>query len=301
MRRLNIKHLLIVILIPLIIVVGTLIFIFYPRVSDTKKDYEATYTIDYSDINAMDLSLYSRSYLLIRLNDYKALYGEKYDSVIYPASLTKVLAMDTCVNRFSDLSDTSYVSQEQYDRLIVQNASVAGLTPYKKYTLKDLLYYLVLPSGADAAEALSNYFDDHGMNLIEEMNKRCDELGLSNSHFTNPTGLHDDNMYTTLKDLSLIYIDALKNPVSKEVLKTSVSPEYGLYSTTYPLVSRDDDVTFYGGKTGYTEEANQNIITFYETGNRSYILLLVGAPGNPGRGEHFHFDDVNKIIDYLYN
>ena len=300
MRKLNIKHLLIIILIPLI-VIGTLVFIFYPRVSETKKDYEVTYTIDYSDINAMDLSLYSRSYLLIRLNDYKALYGEKYDNVIYPASLTKVLAMDTCVNRFPDLTDTSYVSQEQYNNLIEQNASLAGLVPYKEYTLKDLLYYLVLPSGADAAEAISNYFNDHGMDLVEEMNKRCEELGLTNSHFTNPTGLHDENMYTTLKDLSLIYIDALKNDEAKAILKTTYSSEYGLYSTTYPLVSRNDGVTVFGGKTGYTDEAHQNIIVFYEVDNRSYILLLAGAPGNPGRGEHFHYDDVNSIIEYLYN
>lgn len=300
MRRLNVKHLLILLLIP-IILIGVIVFIFFPRVSDTKKDYVVTYNIDYSDIDELDLSLYSRSYLLIRLNDFKALYGEKYDNVIYPASLTKVLAMDTCVNRFSDLMDTSYVSQEQYNNLIEQNASLAGLVPFKEYTLKDLLYYLVLPSGADAAEAISNYFKDNGMDLVEEMNKRCEELGLSNSHFTNPTGLHDDDMYTTLKDLSLIYIDALKNPTSKEVLKTTISPEYGLYSTTYPLVSRNDGVIFYGGKTGYTDEAHQNIIVFYDIDDRSYILLLAGAPGNPGRGEHYHYDDVNSIIEYLYN
>ena len=300
MRRLNVKHLLILLLIPLILI-GTIIFVFFPRVSDTKKDYVVTYNIDYSDIDALDLSLYSRSYLLIRLNDYKALYGEKYDKVIYPASLTKVLAMDTCVNRFSDLSDTSYVTQEQYNNLIEQNASLAGLSPFKKYTLKDLLYYLVLPSGADAAEALSNYFKDNDMDLVEEMNKRCEELGLTNSHFTNPTGLHDDNMYTTLKDLSLIYIDALKNDTAKEILKTTYSDEYGLFSTTYPLVNRKDEVIFYGGKTGYTDEAHQNIIVFYEAEDRSYILLLAGAPGNPSLGEHFHYDDVNSIVEYLYN
>lgn len=301
MRKLNVKHLLILILVPLILVAGLLTLILYPRVKETKKDYVATYNIDYSDINALDVDIHSKAYLLIRLNDFKALYGEKYDSVIYPASLAKVMTLDTCVNRFNDLDATSHVTQEQYNNLIEQNASLAGIIPYKEYSLKDLLYYLVLPSGADAAEAISNYFEDNGMNLVDEMNKRAEELGLSNSHFTNPTGLHDDNMYTNLKDLSIIYIDAIKNDVAKEILKTTYSKEYRLYSTIYSLSNRNDDIEVFGGKTGFTDEAHQNIIIFYEADNRSYILLLAGANGDPGKGEHFHYDDANKILDYLYN
>ena len=66
-------------------------------------------------------------------------------------------------------------------------------------------------------------------------------------------------------------------------------------------LDREDNVKVYGGKTGYTLEAGMNIMVLYEVDNRSYILLLAGAPGNPGRGEHFHYDDVNSIIEYLYN
>lgn len=300
MRRLNIKHLLIIIIVPLLII-GILVYLLLPRVSDTNNDYVVEYNIDYSYIDTLDINLHSKSYLLIRLNDYKALYGEKYDSLIYPASLTKVLTLDTCVNRFDNLDDTSFFTQEQYNDLIEQNASLAGLIAYKEYSLRDLLYYLVLPSGADAACALSNYFEDHNMNLIEEMNKRCAELGLQNSNFTNPTGLHNDNMYTTLKDLAIIYLDTIKNDTAKSILKTNYSKEYSLYSTTYPLSNRTDGVIVYGGKTGYTEEAHQNIIVFYEADNRSYMLLLAGAAGNPGLGEHFHIDDANLIFDYLYN
>lgn len=300
-RRVNKKHLLIVILVPLIFIGLIVMGIIISNNADTKNEYTVTYDIDYSEIETLDIDLHSKSYLLIRLNDLKALYGEKYNSVIYPASLTKVLTMDTCVNRANSLEETSYVTQDQYNSLISENASLAGLIPFKEYSLKDLLYYLVLPSGADAGEAISNYFESKGMDLVDEMNKRCSELGLENSHFTNPTGLHNDNMYTTLKDLSLIYFDAIKNDIAKDILKTSYSEEYRLYSTVYPLSNRSDGIVVFGGKTGFTDEAHQNIIVFFEAKNRSYMLLLAGAPGNPGLGEHYHFDDVNLILDYLYN
>lgn len=257
--------------------------------------------INYNSIDELDINLYSRAYLLIRLNDYKALYGEKYDSTIYPASLTKVLTMDTLLSCFSDLGDVSSISQDQYNNLIYENASVAGLVPYRDYSLYDLLYFLILPSGADAAVAISNYFESKGLNLVDEMNKRCEALGLKDSHFTNPTGLHDDDMYTTLKDLSIIYIDCLKYEEGKRVLKTSNLKDYNLYSTLYPLTNRSDNIIVYGGKTGYTDEAHQNIIVFYEANNRSYILLLAGAQGDSSEGSSFHIKDVNTIIDYLYN
>ena len=296
------RRLIILVIILLALLTGVFFYIKYRLENgDTKKDYVVSRNIDYSGIDELDVDLYSRAYLLIRLNDLKALYGEKYDNVLYPASLTKVLTMDTLLYNFSDLYDTSSLTQEQYNNLIYENASIAGLVPYKEYSLHDLLYYLVLPSGADAAVAIENYFESKGMNLVDEMNKRCVALNLSNSQFTNPTGLHDDLMYTTLKDLSLIYLDALKYDVGKDILKTTYSSEFNLYSTLYSLSNRNDNINIFGGKTGYTEEANQNIIIFYEADNRSYILLMAGASGNEGARGNYHFKDANIVLDYLYN
>lgn len=292
---------LIILLILLFVLVLSFLFIFIFKEDDSIEEFIVDNNIDYSRIDELDIDLYSRAYLLIRLNDGKALYGDKYDSVIYPASLTKVLTMNTLLSCFSDLDDVSSFSTSQYYELINENASMGGLVPEKMYSLNDLLYYLILPSGADAALAISNYFDSKGLNLVDEMNKRCEELHLSSSFFTNPTGLHDDNMYTSLKDLSLIYIDTLKYDVGKKVLKTAYNSDFDLYSTLFSITNRDDNIVIFGGKTGYTDEAHQNIIIFYEADNRSYILLLANADGNASNGTHYHFEDVNTILDYLYN
>lgn len=296
----NKKYILLVVLVLFIVSVPFIIINNIP--SKEIEEIEIDNSIDYSEIETLNLDLHSKGYLLIRLNDFKALYGEKYDRIMYPASLTKVVTMNTVLNTVKNLDDTSYFTKEQYTELIKQNASVAGLTPNANYSIKDLLYYLILPSGADAAIALENYFQKNGLNLIDEMNKRCSELGLEKSHFTNSTGLHDDNLYTTLKDLSIVYIDTLNNNLGKQILKTTYSSQLDLYSSFYSFTTnRDDDILIYGGKTGYTDESRQDIIIFYEADNRSYILLLYGADGNPGRGEKYHFDDANMILDYLYN
>ena len=272
--------------------------------SDFSIDSLSINEIDYSDVKKLDLDLYSNGYLLIRLNDFKVLYGDKYDDMFYPASLTKILTMDGVLHSCSDFeNETSSFSYEQREALIEADASLAYLDANEEYSIKDLLYALVLPSGADAAEALNNYIvNKTGLSLVEEMNEICKEINLTSSHFTNTTGLHDDMLYTSLSDYAKIVIDVLNNSVGKEVLKTM---EHELEDGTKVKsslisLSKRSDIKTYGGKTGYTLEAGMNICVLYEAGNRSYLLVLKNAEGSPYVKQK-HIEDVNKIYDYLYN
>ena len=258
---------------------------------------------DYSEMKMLDIDLYSNAYMLIRLNDFHVLYGKNINSRIYPASLTKIVTMDTVLNNVNDLSDTSSYTYDDYYELIDANASVAGLEINEEYPIRELLYALVLPSGADAGRALENYFKAHGRDLVEEMNVLVNRLGLEDSHFTNTAGLHDDDLYTCLDDYARIVVDTLLNDDGKAVLKCF---RYELEDGTVlrsTLESLNDigNVTVYGGKTGFTGEAGENIMVLYSHDDRSYLLILAGAPGNPYAGQLYHFNDVNNIIEYLYN
>lgn len=258
--------------------------------------------LDYSEAKKLDIDLYSKEYLLIRLNDFKVLYASDNEKVIYPASLTKVLTMDSLLDICKDTNETSYLTSQQWNELIEENASLAGLIPDKDYSINELLYALILPSGGDAAVALNNYASNKGKDLIELMNNKCSELGLLNSHFTNETGLHDDNLYTTLDDYARIVIDTLKNTDAKQVLKTQNYIQDGTvkHSSLKDLFNREDNIIVYGGKTGYTPEAGMNIMTLYEANNRSYLLILANAEGSPYRDGQKHIDDVNRIFEALY-
>ena len=259
--------------------------------------------LNYDDVEEFDLDLYSKSYMLIRLNDFKVLYGKNLDSKFYPASLTKVLTLDAVVNNVDDLSASSYLTSADYDSLISKNASLAYLSVEKDYTIKDLLYALVLPSGGDSAVALENYFSKNNKDLVSLLNERCAYLGLNNSHFTNTTGLHDDNLYTSLNDYAKIVIDCLNNDIAKGVLKSfsyTLSDGLTVKSTLRSLENSVEGVEIYGGKTGFTGEAGENIAVLFACGDRSYLLILTGALGNPyNSGENYHILDTISVLEYL--
>ena len=73
------------------------------------------------------------------------------------------------------------------------------------------------------------------------------------------------------------------------------------FNSTLKALKRDDNIKTYGGKTGFTGEAGENIMILYSCDNRSYMLILANADGNPYLGQNYHFNDVNKIFNYLYN
>ena len=306
-RKLKIGRLIFVIVVLISLI--SILVISIKHLFNDANDYSFNYedlninVINYDDMKEFDFSLYSKSYLLMRLNDFKVLYGKNIDEAFYPASLTKVVTLDTVVSKINDYNEVSSFSYEDYIKLINDNASLAYLKVDKEYSIEELLYGLVLPSGADAGQAIDNYFNNHDLDLVDEMNKKVASLGLTSSHFTNYAGLHDDELYTTLNDYSRIVIDTLLNAEAKKVLKTF---DYQLKDGTVLKSSlrslqRDDEIITYGGKTGYTDEAGENILVFYSYQNRSYMLILANAPSNPYIGQRYHFDDVNKIFNNLYN
>ena len=160
--------------------------------------------LDYSEMKEFDFDLHSQGYMLVRINDFKVLYGKNLEEQFYPASLTKVVTLDTVINDEIDLNDTSYITSDDYNNLIDADASLAGLKVNYDYSISDLLYALILPSGGDAALALENYYTNNDMNLVDDMGKLSEKLNLENSSFINTTGLHQGNLYTTLNDYSKV-------------------------------------------------------------------------------------------------
>lgn len=264
-------------------------------------NYDDIHEIDYSSAKTFDFDIRSNEYMLVNLSEFKVEYCKDNDLRIYPASLTKLMTLDTVLNTFDDLSATSSISNEQIIDLINQDASLASLQADYEYTLYDLLYGLMLPSGADAAIALENYFIENNLNLMEQMKLQLDKLNCNDTNFVNSTGLHDDNHYTTLNDLLKILLDVLSFESGRTILETVnyLSEDHILFRSALQLINVDG-VKVLGGKTGYTDESGQSVIVLYKANNRSYALLLANAMADSYYKQRYHIDDAMEIMNQLY-
>ena len=102
----------------------------------------------------------------------------------------------------------------------MQNASMAGFLPGEKVKVIDLLYGNILPSGGECSIALAEQISGTEQKFAELMNKKAQELGMNNTHFTNATGLHDESHYSTVRDLSILLQYALKNETFHKIFQT---------------------------------------------------------------------------------
>ena len=269
---------------------------------------EDVLVLDTSNINQIkdrseefDFRIHSNAYMLVDLSNFIVQYKYRADNKIYPASLTKVVTLDVVLNLAESLDDLSYVTYNQVEALIREDASLAYIQRDYEYTLRDLLYALILPSGADGAVALENYFTDRGMDLVEEMNRQCEKLGCSNSHFVNTTGLHENDHYTSLSDLFLVVMDVLKFEEGRQIMESLYHTlEDGTKLATSVRVAQNSKTKVLGGKTGYTPEAGQNLIVLYKSKGRSYVLLIANAYGSYINDEYWHFEDAFNIFEHLY-
>ena len=215
----------------------------------------------------LDLELYSSSALLIDLQSGTVLAEKAPDEKIYPASMTKVMTLLVAAENLPDLDETFTMTQAIIDPLYLAGASMAGFVDGETVTMRDLLYGAVVPSGAEATEALAQAVAGSEEAFVSMMNEKAAALGLQNTHFMNTSGLHDENHYSTVREIALILQAALQNETCAEVLsaenyragKTEQHPD-GLAMTNKFLYRVHHEYDLGGAeitaaKTGYTAEA----------------------------------------------
>ena len=216
----------------------------------------------------------------------------------YPASTTKIMTLLVAVERIDDLSDTFTMTLSITDPMFEAGASVAGFLNGEVITMKDMLYGLILPSGADAALGLATKIAGSEENFVKLMNKKVKELGLKNTNFANVTGLHDKNNYSTAYDMAIILDAALQNELCREVLSTyqyttastKEHPQGILLSSTlfsWMYGTEPETATILGGKTGFVNESGYCIAS-YGKANDTENEYIVVTLGNSGRWPAFY-------------
>ena len=162
---------------------------------------------------ALDIS--SKNAVLYNLNDDNIIYEVNKDERVSIASMTKIMTCLVALEKINNPKDKVVMTTSMFYRLAEENASVAGFYIGEEVTYEDLLYGLMLPSGADAAQALAISLYGSVDKFVDRMNEKAKELGLKNTHFVNPTGLDIKGHYSSVDDVAIILKEALKNDTFK--------------------------------------------------------------------------------------
>lgn len=245
------------------------------------------------DINA-------ESALLIDNKTNKVLYSKDMNRKMFPASTTKILTAILVLENHS--LDEKVTASYNAVMTIPSGYSTAGIQIDEVLTVEQLLELLLVHSANDAANVLAEYTGGSIDSFVAMMNTKINELGLSDTHFTNPYGLQDNNHYTTAHDLAIIMQYCLKNDDFRKIagqascaIPSTNKSEPRKYSSTNELLIAGNS-NYYpnliAGKTGYTSEAGECLVSAAYNDN----LELVGVILNSNN----RFKDTRSLYNYGY-
>lgn len=260
-------------------------------------------------------SLHSSYVILMDVETGQVLTQKNGEEQMYPASMTKLMAALVAVERTEDWNTTVEVPYEIFSRLYLEHASLAGFEPEEKVMPKELLYGMLLSSGAECCTTYALWLAGNEDTFVEWMNLKAAELGMDNTHFTNTTGLHDENHYSTAEDMAILLYHCIQDETIRSILQveayqtaaTAQHPQgLTLESTLFQTIngskaltqklktSQTKGVMLLGGKTGYTSQAGMCLASFASVGGREYILVTAKAEGNHYT-EPFHIEDALSV------
>ena len=166
----------------------------------------------------LDLQLYSENAILIDRETGTVLAEKNPDAKIYPASMTKVMTALVACEQMPDWDATFSMTQEIIDPFYLADATLAGFVHGEQVSMMDLIYGAILPSGAEATEALARVVAGSEEAFTERMNEKAKELGLTQTHFVDASGLHNEEHYTTVREMAVIMEAAMQNERCREAL-----------------------------------------------------------------------------------
>ena len=246
-------------------------------------------------------SLHSKYYGVYDLTDDKMLFSLNSDVKTEIASLTKIMTVLVAIENVSDLDESVTITSKILNT-VSWDASVAGLEVGDVVTYRDLLYAAMLPSGADATNALAISIAGSIDGYVELMNAKAKSLGLNSTHYENVTGLDEDNHYSSVDDVTELLKYSLNNEIFKEIYTTrnytltnglKVSASINFYNKVMGL----DTSLILGSKTGFTDDAGYCISIYFKSDDHDLIAVTLNA--TRVNDNYYNVKDAVDIVDFV--
>lgn len=270
----------------------------------------------------LDVDVSAEGAILVNAKTGVILFEKNARAKFHPASITKAAtawwALSTNKERLDETiaasqEAVSSVSEEAIRRSnytmpswwVELGSSHVGIKKGEELTLKDLLYGMMLRSGNDAANVIAQYVGGSIPNFIEDLNNAMHSIGMNDTNFTNPHGLHNPKHITTPYDMSILARAALQDETFREIVST--------VSYTRPKTDKNESTTWVqtnqllrkgkyyypkaiGIKTGYHSIAQHNLIAAAEDNGRILVAILMKAPERGGM-----FQDAKLLFETAFN
>lgn len=250
------------------------------------------------------LEINSKHAILYNLNEDKIIFEKNSNEITSIASLTKIMTTIVAIENIENLDAKVTITERDFNGLY--DASLAGFEVGDEVTYRDLLYGTMLPSGAEASQALANNISGSVNVFAGLMNEKAKELGMKNTHFINTSGLDINNHYSTVYDVALLLKYCLNNKTFKTIFestsyKTS-NGELTLYSTfRYTAIKYNYKSDYIlGAKTGYTDDAGKCLASIAYDQNNDILYLLVTTGANTSTDDAYHIKDATNIYTYYF-
>lgn len=221
----------------------------------------------------------SKNIILYNLDDKSIIYEKDSDEEVEIASLTKIMTTLVAIENIDNLEKKVVITSEVFRG--ISDYSQAGLSVGDKVTVKDLLYGIMLPSGADCVRALIlNNFKGND-EFVKLMNDKAYEIGLKDTKFDNAIGMDSDDNYSTASDMAKLLMYAMDNETFRTIFTTKSytmsSINLKLSSTLISYAKRLDTSHILGAKSGFTDGAGLCLSSVAKFNNINYLLIVLGA------------------------
>ncbi|HEX6594570.1 MAG TPA: D-alanyl-D-alanine carboxypeptidase family protein [Bacillota bacterium] len=213
----------------------------------------------------------------------EVLFEKKAHEKVPIASITKIMTAIIAIESglFDEIATTSR-------RAIYTGGSSIYLEQGETMSVEDLVYGLMLRSGNDAAVVLGEHIGGSVEGFVHLMNEKAAWIGMTNTNFTNPHGLHEEEHYSTAYDMALLMQYAMKNDQFKHISQTV---SYQSKERSYPWYNKNKLLTTYydhctGGKTGFTRVSGRTLVTSARKNNQDLIVVTLNAADD--WNDHIH-------------
>ena len=281
----------------------------------SKSNYISTSNSDTVNVSS---EISSVSTILVEVGSNTSVAEKNPDMRIYPASMTKVMTLIVVCENVTSLDTRLEVTQEVADYMASTGGSGVGLKVGEKLTVENYIYLMMYQSDTIASILLAEHVGGTQENFVKMMNDTAAKIGMTNSKFANCTGLHDENNYTTCRDMAALMIYALDNELAKKALTeyqgyaldrddeagfTDITLYSHWYSGRFKDNPRLQTVRIMGGKTGFEDISGYTFVTYAKGDNGKYYVNVIVTrdktlpDGGLVMNESAHIAEVKKIYN----